>query len=143
MTNAPDIAALREQAEKARADREARASKRADATEVARLTNEVKLAELEAEHGDLNVEIAAVTLKHTGQMVVVKKPTSVVYQRFGSRIVKGVQPADYWDLVKACLVFPTAAEFSTLSDSSPGLVLACANAAARLAESEVQDAEGK
>jgi len=143
MSNAPDLAALRAQAEAAKVARANRASKRNEASEVVQLTNEVKLAELEAEHGDLNVDIAAVNLKHTGQMVVVRKPSPAVFQRFTSRVLKGLQPADYWDFVKGCLIFPTPAEFSTLSDTSPGLILACANACSRLAEAEISDAEGK
>lgn len=134
---------LLEKAEAVRAARAARAEARKAEIEAVKLANELVLAELEAQYGDLNVELAAVTLPATGQMVVVKKPAQPVYQRFMTKVMGKIQPADHWDLVKACLVHPTLAEFNALCDAAPGLIVACANACAQLAEVERADVEGK
>jgi hypothetical protein len=64
----------------------------------------------------------------TGESVVVARPARKVLQRFFSELEEPARrPAAFERLVKACLLHPTAEEFTAMLEDRPGLDMTFAN----------------
>jgi hypothetical protein len=128
--------------EKSAKDRDARAKEVAQV----RAENELALHETIApEHGVIGSDIDAVFSKHTGDMVVVKRPTLAAFRMFQRDLNAGKMDPNEVALrfVKSCLVYPAIEVFSEIQTRAPAMLVTCADAAAALAGTGSETLEGK
>lgn len=110
-----------------------------------KLDEQLKLAEIEAKEGLLGRDIEAVFSPKTGDMVVVRTPAPVVFQRFQEKVLgpKAVSTADLYELIYACLVYPDKKTFQAVCDSAPGMLSSTMRAIQSLNGAADEDAAGK
>lgn len=137
--------------EKIRDDRAAIAARRAareaaagPAEELAQakiqLENEAALDAAEAEHGPVDVKIAAVYAS-SGKVVIVKRPHRALFQRFQDA-GKFTSTAVH-KLIQPCLVHPDQATFDAWLDDEPALLGRVSHHIAILAGVRNEDLQGK
>ncbi len=115
---------MRQQVAAIEAARREKLTARDEAVEMHRLQEQLKLPDLEAKEGLLGRDIEAVYSPKTGDMVVVRTPAPVVFQRFQEKVLgpKAVSTADLYELIYACLVYPDKKSFQAICDSAPGML---------------------
>jgi hypothetical protein len=105
----------------------------------------LKLAELEDQHGPLDVDIAAVFSPNTGNMVVVRKAKPITYNKFQNRVTsaKGASDAEITEFAYSNLLYPSKAEFETICEGCAEIRAAAVAVACRLAGAGRVELEGK
>jgi hypothetical protein len=136
---------LRKKAEAIRAKREEEKKARDEAIEIRMLEGEIKLDELVAEYGELGRDIAAVFSPHTGDMVVIKRPSKAAFRLYQSNTSTGKVPLmqAMVTLADSVLVYPTREEFQAIQDHTPAMLGKVVNTASKLAGASQEDTEGK
>jgi hypothetical protein len=133
-----------------RAKRAAEKAATDDAISLKMLENEITLDELVTANGELGREIGAVFSPHTGDMVVVRKPSKAAYRASQSHTTavvagQGKQSFDQIQvqLVAGCLIHPTKPEFEAIQDKTPAMLGKAYNMCLKLAGASLEDIEGK
>lgn len=141
----PTIDELREQLAAIEAERVQKTRARDEAIELRTLQEKIKLAEIESKEGLVGKDILAVFSPKTGDMVVVRTPAPVVYQRFQEKVLSGkpMTTADVYELIYACLVYPDKKAFQAVCDTAPGMLSSTMNAISALNGAAVEDTAGK
>jgi hypothetical protein len=136
---------LQSKLEAVRAKRAAEKAASDEAIAIKMMENELLLDELVTEHGELGRKIAAVFAPHTGDMVVVRKPSKAAFRSYQSNAASGKQSLEQVmvQLIAGCLIHPSKEEFNKLQDETPALLSKANNAAVKLAGVEQSDVEGK
>lgn len=99
-----------------------------------------KLDELIEEHGPLGKAIRVVTTVE-GHMVVVKAPGRQQFRKYQSAGFD--KPSAQDDIVRACLVYPSKADFESLANRWPAIVTQAANEIVFLASGKQEEIPGK
>jgi hypothetical protein len=141
----PTIDELREQVAAIETARREKLQAQADKVEGKMLEEKIKLADLETKEGILGRDIAAVFSPKSGEMVVVRTPAPVVFQRFQEKVLspKAVSTADLYELIYACLVYPDKKSFQAICDAAPGMLSSAMNALQSLNGAANEDTAGK
>jgi hypothetical protein len=120
------MATLEEMRAKAKAanDKIAVAVAEADAArELRQLEGEIKLGELADTLGVRGRNWEAVFSPKTGDMVVVKAPSEVQWQKVSAKAFDdSLSLQDSLELVTSCLAFPTLQAFSAICEHTPGIL---------------------
>lgn len=137
-------------------ERDARRAARREAAEKARAEQHEKdldaLDALEEEHGDSNLARLDIEQHVSGQptLIVLRKPSSVVYKRFVDQVSKAVEKnnakarRDAQDLLAdSCWIYPaTPEERAAMIEHFPGIKVSIAIRANQLVEAKAAE-EGK
>lgn len=95
-----------------------------------------KIAELEGTRG-IDFDVVSCRLG----LVAVKRPSGVVWKRFTTSKKEARDAAE--DLVRACLAYPTASEFTAIIDDQPAALESMALTVGRLAGADLERIQGK
>lgn len=95
-----------------------------------------KIAEIEGARG-VDFDVVVCRLGH----VAVKKPSPVVWKRFGTSKLEPRDAAD--QLVRSCLLYPDVGAFSAITDDQPAILDSIALTVARLAGADIERLQGK
>lgn len=102
-----------------------------------RLANDEVFAELQAKHGESDVQRIDT---EDGGMLVVERPKSVAFKRF-QQSKTNVDDCD--SLVRTCLVHPSKDAYNGIVSKYPAKIVEAANKASELAGVRRKEAEGK
>ena len=139
------VAEMREKLAEIELVRSAKLKEFGDALEVKVLEEKLRLAELEAKEGLVGRDISAIFSSKTGEMVVVRTPKPVQVQKFQAKELSG-QPtsiAEIYELIHACLVYPSKKDFERIVDGSPAMLGSALNAIGSLNGAANEAAAGK
>lgn len=131
--------------EERQAWRDAQRAKVQEAIAIKREEEEEVLFKLQQEKNwVLGHDIWAIFAVNTGKMVVVKKPPSVVHKTYTKATGKnGVNEDDSYDMVKACLVYPTLQELNAIIEETPAMISLASDKCLVLAGFSKENLEGK
>lgn len=129
-----DLKALQEKA-KAAADKiAAKVKADAETVEQRRLEGEIKLGELDDTLGVRGRDYEAVFSLKTGDMVVMKAPLEVQWQKVQAKTVDGsASLQDALEIVLSCLAYPSPSEFGKVCERTPAIVDDAFGAVSKLA----------
>lgn len=123
---------------KVRATEEARKLKLAEADDkrdLRELEERLKLAELEGLHGIAGRDFGYVFSKKTGDMIAVRTPPEVQWQKLQQAILDDeIATQDLVDLVYSTLLYPSKPDFEKICSNSPGIIGQVTKELTRLAE---------
>jgi len=100
------------------------------------------IRDAEIEHGVIGV----VKTDEDGA-IVLRKPNHLAFDRFSSRMSvtqkKPLGSADYWKMIRPCIVYPEASKVDDLTEKYPALMLTLINKVIELGNAGIEEAEGK
>jgi hypothetical protein len=123
MEKLEDLKELRERAKAATKKVEAKTAAADEARERRELEGEIKLAELDDTLGVRGRDYEAVFSAKTGDMVVVKAPLEVHWQKVSAKAFDDtLSLKDSLELIASCLAFPDMSAFGKICEVTPGII---------------------
>jgi hypothetical protein len=125
---------LRKQAKAATDKVAAKAAAADEVRERRQLEGEIKLAELDETLGVRGRDYEAVFSAKTGDMVVVKAPLEVHWQKVSAKAFdETLSLKDSLELITSCLAYPDLPAFGKVCEHTPGIIGQAADAITKLA----------